>query len=156
VAVPALVLGLGFLWGWINLPVPVYGTIVVLVMAYSVRFMPQGYRSLSDTLGQVDLDLEDSAYVAGASRVRAVRTITLPLIRVGVVSATLLLFILAVRELTASLFLVTFETRVLAIVLYESWANGAIADVAAISLAYSALLLVITLVARRYFNVKQA
>lgn len=155
IAIPSLVLSLGFLWAWINLPVPVYGTMAVLVMAYTVRFMPQGYRSLTSTIGQVHADLEDSAFVSGASRARAVWSVTVPLIRTGVISTMLLLFILAVRELTASLFLATFDTRVLAIVLFDTWVNGRLDQVAAISILYSLLLLVVTLVARRWFRVDQ-
>lgn len=154
VAVPALVLSLGFLWAWINLPVPVFGTMAILVMAYAVRFMPQGYKGLTSTIGQVHPDLEESAFVAGASRARAVTWVTLPLIKTGVISTALLLFILAVRELTVALFLTTFNTRLLAILLFEEWQNGRWSHVSAISIFYSLLLLGITLIGRRWFRVQ--
>jgi iron(III) transport system permease protein len=154
VAIPALIIGMGFLWAWITLPVPIYGTLTILVLAYTARFMPQGYRAVSATILQVHRDLEDSAIISGASRVRAAFDILTPLIRPGVASAMFLLFLLSMRELSTSLFLFTAQTRVLAIVLYEQWETGSWSFVASISLLYSALLLVITVVGQRWIGLK--
>ena len=154
VAVPSLIIGMGFLWAWIALPLPIYGTLTILVLAYTARFMPQGFRSVSSTILQVHRDLEDSAIVAGASRTRAVMDILAPLIRPGIASAMLLLFLLAMRELSTSVFLFTAETRVLAIILYEQWESGSWARVATISLLYCALLFVITVAGRKWIGLR--
>jgi iron(III) transport system permease protein len=153
-AVPALVLGMGFLWSWLRLPVPVYGTLVILVMAFVARFLPQGFQGVSSTIVQVDKDLEDAAIVAGAKRRRAVSTVTLPLVKTGVVSTMLLLFILSFRELSAALFLFTSDTRTLSVVIYDQWESGQWPRVAAMSLMYSLVLLVVTLVGRRWFGLR--
>ncbi|MGH2604202.1 MAG: ABC transporter permease, partial [Dehalococcoidia bacterium] len=142
VTVPALVIGLGFLWTWLNVPIPLYGTLLILVLAYTARFMPQGYRGISATILQVHKDLEESAQVSGASRARAAVNVVVPLIRSGIFSTMLLLFILSMRELSASIFLFTSDTRVLPIVLYDQWTSGSYSRMAAISLLYSALLCV--------------
>lgn len=154
VAVPSLVIGMGFLWAWIALPLPIYGTLTILVLAYTARFMPQGFRSVSSTILQVHRDLEDSAVVAGASRGRAVIDILAPLIRPGIASAMLLLFLLAMRELSTSVFLFTAETRVLAIVLYEQWESGSWPRVATISLLYSGLMFMITMAGKRWIGLR--
>ena len=133
---------------------PIYGTLTILVLAYTARFMPQGFRSVSSTILQVHRDLEDSAIVAGASRTRAVMDILAPLIRPGIASAMLLLFLLAMRELSTSVFLFTAETRVLAIILYEQWESGSWARVATISLLYCALLFVITVAGRKWIGLR--
>jgi iron(III) transport system permease protein len=153
VAIPSLIIGVGFLWAWIALPLPIYGTLTILVLAYTARFMPQGYRSISATILQVHRDLEDSAVVSGASSAKAVTTILVPLIRPGIVSAMLLLFVLALRELSTSIFLFTSETQVLAIVLYEQWEAGSWSRVATISILYSALLLAVTFLSRRWLGI---
>lgn len=152
--VPSLIIGMGFLWAWIALPLPIYGTLTILVLAYTARFMPQGYRSISSTIVQVHKDLEDSAVVAGASRARATIDILAPLVRPGLASAMFLLFILALRELSTSIFLFTADTRVLAIVLYEQWETGSWAKVATISLFYTVLLSIITLAGRRWLGLR--
>lgn len=154
-AVPALVIGLGFLWTWILLPVPLYGTIYILMIAYIARFMPQGFRGISSSLLQIHPELEESARVSGASTVVALQRITLPLIRTGVASTFMLVFILSFRELSTAIFLFTSNTRVLSIVIFESWESGSWPRVAAISVIYSLLMLAVTLVARRWFGVRQ-
>jgi iron(III) transport system permease protein len=155
VAVPSLVIGLGFLWFWISVPLPIYGTIVVLILAFVAHFMPQGFRGISSSINQIDKDLEEAALMSGADRLRANVAVTLPLIRSGIVSTMLLLFILSMRELSTAIFLFTSDTRLLSILVYDQWESGNFPRVAAISLVYSAILLVITLVARRWFGAKQ-
>jgi iron(III) transport system permease protein len=152
VTVPALVIGLGFLWTWINLPVPLYGTLLILVLAYTARFMPQGYRGISSTILQVHRDLEESAQVAGASRARAAATIVIPLIKTGIFSTMMLLFILSMRELSASIFLFTSDTRILSIVLYDQWTSGTYSRMAAISIVYSFILFVLTMLGRKWLG----
>ena len=77
-AVPAIVLGLGLLWTWLALPIPVYGTLAVLVIAFVAVFLPQGYRGVSASIIQLDKDLEDSAVMLGARRHRAITFVTAP------------------------------------------------------------------------------
>jgi iron(III) transport system permease protein len=155
VAVPSLVIGLGFLWFWISVPLPIYGTIVVLILAFVAHFMPQGFRGISSSINQIDRDLEEAALMSGADRLRANIAVTLPLIRTGIVSTMLLLFILSMRELSTAIFLFTSDTRLLSILVYDQWESGNFPRVAAISLVYSAILLVVTLVARRWFGAKE-
>jgi iron(III) transport system permease protein len=153
VGIPALVIGMGFLWGWTTLDLlPIYGTLVILALAYIARFMPQGFRGVASSITQVHPDLEDSAIVSGANRVRAVWRITLPLIRVGVVSTMLLLFILSMRELSTSIFLFSAETRILSVVIFEQWESGRWPRAAAISIIYSSLLMVLTVISRKWFK----
>lgn len=151
-AIPALVLALGVLWFWLQAPLPIYGTIAILVIAFMARFMPQGYRTIAGSIVQVHDDLEQAAMVSGATRLQAVRRITLPLLRGAVVSAAFLMLVLGIRELTASLFLYTSRTQVLSIVIYERFEDGVWSSVASISLLYTALLVVLTLAGRRWMR----
>jgi iron(III) transport system permease protein len=155
-AVPSLVVGLGFLWTWILLPVPIYGTLYILMAAYVARFMPQGFRGISSSLQQIHPELEESARVSGATATGATTKVTLPLIRTGVASTAVLIFVLSFRELSTAIFLFTSDTRVLSIVIYESWESGVWPRVATMSVIYSALLLVVTVIARRWFGLRQA
>lgn len=151
-AIPALVMGLGILWTWVSIPLPVYGTVAILIIAFMTRFMPQGYRAISSSISQIHDDLEHAAMVAGATRIRAVRRVTLPLLRGGVVSSGFIMIVLGIRELTASLFLYTAKTRVLSIVVYEKYIDGAWSAVASISLIYTSVLVVLTLIGRRWMR----
>jgi iron(III) transport system permease protein len=151
-AVPSLVIGLGLLWMWVVVPLPVYGTLWVLIIAFITRFLPQGYRAVAATIGQVHPDLEHSALICGATRATAVRRIILPLVRPGVAAAAFLILILSFRELTAALFLYTTNTRVLSVVIFEQYQNGALGEVAATSLLYTFFLFLLALVTRRWLG----
>jgi iron(III) transport system permease protein len=153
-AVPALVLGIGILWTWLAAPVPVYGTITILSIAYLTRFFPQGYRAVASSIAQIHEDLENAARVAGANRFQTIRRITLPLVRGSVFSSAFLMLVLSIRELTASLFLYTTATRTLAIVIYEKYITGSWAAVASISLIFTASLALITLAGRRWLQAR--
>lgn len=151
-AVPGVVLGLGLLWAYTALPVNLYGTLTVMVLAFVGRFLPQGVGNMSSAIGQIGPDLEESAAVSGAGRVRSALWVTAPLMRSAVVSTGLLLFILSMRELSTSIFLYTAKTKVLSIYVFDLWSNGSIGPVAAISLAYSAFLFVIVISCHKWLN----
>lgn len=151
-AVPGVVLGLGMLWAYTALPLPLYGTLGILVLAFLTRFLPQGVGNMASGIVQIHPDLEDSASVAGATKFRAATWVTLPLMRTAVASTGLLLFVLAMRELSASIFLYTARTTVLPIYLFNLWSNGSIAPVASISLAYTAFLFIVVLAGRKQLN----
>lgn len=153
VAVPALVMGMGILWAWFLLPLPIYGTLAILVLAYVGLFMPQGFTSISSSIRQVHPDLEESAVVSGASKSRSSLEITVPLIRGSVIATALLMLILSFRELSVALFLFTTKTRVLSIVIFDFWDSGSVARAAGASLVYSLVLTAIVLAARRWMGV---
>jgi iron(III) transport system permease protein len=148
-AIPSIVLGLGLLWTWLIAPVPVYGTLAVMVIAFVAAQMPQGFRGVAASIVQVDRDLEDSAVMHGASRVRAITAVTAPLLRVGLTSTFLLLLMLSMRELTVPLFLFTSDTRLLSIVIFDDFDNGILQRAAATSLLYCLVILTLSIVSRR-------
>ena len=76
----------------------------------------------------------------------------LPLVRGGIAAAAFLLFVLSVREVAASLFLYTTRTRVLSIVLLESYDSGMWSSVASISLLYTLVLIAITLLGQKWMR----
>ncbi len=147
-AIPALVVGLGFLWTWTRSPIPLYGTVFILILASITRFLPQGYQGMSAGLSQIGRDLEDSAYVHGATRARAARSITLPLVRTGVGATMFLIFILAFRELSTTLLLFTTKTQTLSILIYHQWDNGSWQSVSCLALIFSGVLLIVGLLGR--------
>jgi iron(III) transport system permease protein len=149
-AVPAIVLGLGLLWTWLALPIPIYGTLAVLVIAFVAVFLPQGYRGVSASIVQLDKDLEDSAVMLGARRHRAITFVTAPLLRVGLSSTFLLLMMLSMRELTAALFLFTSDTRLLSIAIFDAYDNGSFQSAAELSLLYCVVIAVLAVLARRF------
>jgi len=151
-AIPATLLAMGVLWAWIGSPIPVYGTIYIIILSFLPRFMPQAFRALSSSVMQVHEDLENAALLCGATRAQTVWKVFLPLVRGGVVSAAFLLFVLSLREVGGALFLYTTNTRVLSIVVFESYENGSWDFVAGVSLLYTVLLGGITLLGLKWLR----
>jgi iron(III) transport system permease protein len=86
----------------------------------------------------------------GAGRTRAVAEVTVPLMKVGLLSTFLLLLMLSMRELTVPLFLYTSDTQILSIAIYDAFENGgALREAAAMSVIYTAFVFVLSYIPRR-------
>ena len=133
-SVPRMVFGLGLLMAWVVMPVPVYGTLWLLLIAYLTVFLPLGVRTLSGVVLQIDRSLEESARVCGASWLYQVRTVTIPLLRPGLIAAWMLLFIASVREVGASVLLVGPRAKVLGPAILSSWESAGTQLTAAMAL----------------------
>ncbi len=120
-AVPRLVFAFGMLWAWLVFPMPIYGTLWLLLIAYLTVFLPLGIRTISGVMLQIDRTLEESAQMCGASWGYRLRTVTMPLLRPGLIAAALLLFIASVRELGASILLMGPKAKVITPAIVESW-----------------------------------
>ncbi|MFF5986240.1 ABC transporter permease [Prauserella flavalba] len=149
-AIPAIVLGMGLLWTWLVMPVPLYGTLAVLMIAFIAVQMPQGLRGIASSIQSTERDLEDNAVLHGARRSRAVLSITVPLMRVGIASTFLMLLMLSMRELTVPLFLYTSDTHILSITIFDQFENGgALQQAAAMSVIYCLIMFVLSYLPRR-------
>jgi iron(III) transport system permease protein len=152
-AVPRLVFAFGMLWAWLIFPIPIYGTLWLLLIAYLTVFLPLGIRTISGVMLQIDRTLEESAQMCGASWGYRMRTVTMPLLRPGLVAAWLLLFIASVRELGASILLMGPKAKVITPAIVESWFSTSSELTAAMALlqtlAVAVALVLLFAVARR-------
>jgi iron(III) transport system permease protein len=152
-AVPRLVFAFGMLWAWLIFPIPVYGTLWLLLIAYLTVFLPLGLRTISGVILQIDRSLEESAQMCGASWSYRLRTVTMPLLRPGLIAAWLLLFIASVRELGASILLMGPHSKVITPAIVESWFSTSTELTAAMALlqtlAVAIALVLLFAVARR-------
>jgi iron(III) transport system permease protein len=152
-AVPRLVFAFGMLWAWLNFPLPIYGTLWLLLIAYLTVFLPLGLRTIAGVILQVDRSLEESAQMCGAGWGYRMRTVTVPLLRPGLVAAWLLLFIASVRELGASILLMGPKAKVITPAIVESWFSTSTELTAAMALlqtlAVAVALVLLFTVARR-------
>jgi len=117
--VPGIVLAIGFLAAYSRPPLLLYGTAFILIAAYATRFLPIAYSNSAAILQGINADLENAARTLGAGRLRALGEITVPLLRRGLLSGWLLVFIPALRELSASVFLFTPQTHVITTVMFD-------------------------------------
>ena len=152
-SMPRMVFGLGLLMAWVVMPIPVYGTLWLLLIAYLTVFLPLGVRTIAGVVLQIDRSLEESARVCGASWLYQLRTVTLPLLRPGLLAAGMLLFIASVREVGASVLLVGPRAKVLGPAIISSWESAGTQLTAAMALmqvlvVFAALVVLIVTVGR--------
>ena len=115
VAIPGIVLGLGFLVGFIS--TPLYGTIWIIMFAYIVHYLPTGLSNMEALVQSVSKELDESARMSGASWSEAMRKVLFPLLAPGMISTWILLFVTFIREVSASVMLYTLGTETLSIAL---------------------------------------
>jgi len=123
-AVPHIVLSLALLWTYVFVPLPIYGTIWILLIAYVTSYITQAVRNVGSNYVQIDKSLEEAATMVGAARLRTWIEVTLPLLKPGMVGAWTLLFIIFVRELSASILLYSPGNEVLPVLMFNMWGEG--------------------------------
>ena len=117
--VPGIVLGLGLLWAYAYLPLPLYGTMTLIVMAYVTRFLPYASETAGARFIQLDRSLEEAAWTAGASRQGGIWRILLPLSLPSLQSGYFLLFMAFFREISATILIFTASTSVLSVSIWS-------------------------------------
>ena len=104
-AIPGTVLGLNLILLY-NTYLPwIYGTAAMVVLGYLLRYLPQAVQGSAAALSQVDPNLEEAARGLGRSGWQALREVTIPLIRPGMVAGWMLVFISSIKEVAATLLL---------------------------------------------------
>jgi iron(III) transport system permease protein len=158
-AVPGLLAGLSFLWVFLFVPAALdsmlkwfdndlarwlsahaipqlralRSTIFSVWLAYSVVWLAYGLRLITSAMLQVGPELEEAARAVGARRGQVTRDITLPLVRYGLISAWLLVFLIFEREYSTGVYLLSPGTEVIGALIVSMWGTGAVDLVAALS-----------------------
>ena len=145
-ALPGLVLGVALIFIYLRSPLPIYGTLAILFIAYVTRYMPYGMRYASSSLAQVSTELEDSARMSGAGWLDTFRRVVMPLMMPGVLAGWVYIMIVSVRELSSSILLYSSNTRVLSVVIWELWANGETGVLAALGVGMVVALMLLVAV----------
>ena len=153
-AFPGFILGLGLLWTFLTIPIGVYGTVFVLMLAFLVKYMPQGIRFATGALIQIQDDLEESSSITGAEWTYTVRKIILPLLKPALISAWIYIFVLTFRELSSIIFLVTPNNQVISAILWDLFVNGSVELLAATSMLLTLFLWIVVIAATIIFKVR--
>jgi iron(III) transport system permease protein len=138
--IPGIVLAIGFYAAYAPPPLALYGTAAILILAYTTRFLPIAYASSSAAMRSISIEMEEAVRILGGGRLTAIRKVLAPLLKKSLAGAWLLVFIPATRELSAAIFLVGPNTRVISVMLFDLSEEGNFEVLAALG----AILLVIT------------
>ena len=140
VAIPGIVLGVGLFLSYTRPPLLLYGTLWILLLAFLTLSLPAAYQQMQSAFRSIHPELEDASRILGATRLRALREITAPLLRTSVIATWCFVFVGTIRELSAAIMLFTSETKVISVLIFDLNESG---DLAAISVL-GIIMLIIT------------
>lgn len=111
------------------------GTIFALVFAHTVRFLSLGLQTVGASLSKVNKSIDEASRLLGSSLLQTLRNIHLPIIRSGLLTAALLVFVEVMKELPATLIMRPFNFNTLAVRAYELASDERLADASTAALA---------------------
>jgi iron(III) transport system permease protein len=150
--VPGILLGLSFLHIFLTVPVlsALYGTIAPLIIVLLVANLPFGTYMLRSSIGQISRDLEEAAYMSGATDAIVLRRIILPLILPMMLSIFVIIFMSALRDISMTVLLATPGTRTLPLVMFEFASEGNLASASVVGVIMALAALVMTFCTSRF------
>ncbi|MSP37151.1 MAG: iron ABC transporter permease [Deltaproteobacteria bacterium] len=148
-AFPGTALGIGLLWTYVYIPLPIYGTLWILLIGYITRFLPYGLRTMTSTIVQLHDDLQQASMACGASFLTTFRRILLPLLRPGFIAGWIILATIFLREFSTSVFLYSPGAEPLGPLLYHFYVDGNLGPMCSLALIVSVVCIVLVVIARK-------
>jgi iron(III) transport system permease protein len=149
IAIPGIVLGVGLFLAYTRGPVVLYGTLWILLLAYVTIELPAAFQQLRASFHAVSPELEEASRILGATRLRALRDVTAPLLGPSLVATWCFIFVAVVRELSAAVILFTSETKVLSVLIFDLKESGDLAAIAVLGLTMLVLTAAVVVAANR-------
>ena len=148
-AFPGTALAIGLLWTYVYIPLPIYGTIWILMIGYITRFLPYGLRAMSSTIVQIHDELEDASKACGAGFISTFRRVLLPLMRPGFIAGWIILATIYLREFSTSVFLYSPGSEPIGPLLYHFYVDGNYGPMCSLAIVVSLVSVVLIVAARR-------
>lgn len=141
--VPGIVLAIAFYAAYAPPPFSLYGTALILILAFATRFLPVGHANADAAIRAINPEMEEAVRILGGGRLVAIRRVLAPLMRRNLMGAWLLVFIPATRELSSAMFLYGPKTRTMSVMLMDLSEEGNFENLAALGFMLLASTLVI-------------
>ncbi|MBR6028093.1 MAG: iron ABC transporter permease [Clostridia bacterium] len=141
---PSVVIALGLIMTMRGqFGVDIYNTAAILIVAYLIKYLMMGMRTVTSAMSQIHVSLEECSQISGAGWVRTMLRITGPLVFPSIAAGWFLIFIPSFYELSMTTLLYSTETRTIGFQLYQYWTNTS--QPQACAMACGILLIVVVL-----------
>ncbi|HEY2791748.1 MAG TPA: iron ABC transporter permease [Micromonosporaceae bacterium] len=141
--IPSIVIGLAILLVYLILPISIYGTLWIIVIAMITKYMALGTRITTPGVAQVHVSLEEAAEVSGGGVRHVWRRVLLPLLRNVLGNGYLVVFLVAVQNLTLPLLLTSPGNDVLSTLIWNRYDLGYVQSAAALSILMTLLTIIV-------------
>ena len=119
---PSVVIALGLIMTMKgNFGINIYNTAYIMIIAYLIKYLMMGMRTVVSAMSQIHVSLEESSQVSGAGWGRTMLRITGPLIFPSIAAGWFLIFIPSFYELSMTTLLYSSTTKTIGFQLYEYW-----------------------------------
>ena len=149
IAIPGIVLGVGLFLAYTRPPLVLYGTLWILLLAYLTIELPAAYQQMQSAYRSVNAELEDASRILGATRLRALRDVTAPLLRTSVIATWCFIFVAVIRELSAAIILFTSQTKVVSVLIFDLKESGDLGAIAVLGLCMLAITFAVVILINR-------
>jgi iron(III) transport system permease protein len=149
--VPSIMIALALVYLFLTVPwrvIPIYGTVWIITIAVVTRYLAFGSRTMHSAILQLHRELEEAAEVGGASWPTAFRYIVLPLLFPAIVSGWVFVALFALRETTMALMLYSPDSRVISLLMWDTWQSGDTSKAAATGVVLMVVTSIIILLGR--------
>ena len=143
---PGIVLGVAVMQIFLRVPIPIYGTLWILIWAFIISYLPYGMRYSASGMLQIHRELEEVAAISGASPLTRLRRIVAPLLGPSLLAGWLFIFLLAARALSLPILLAGPRSQTMAVAMYDLWSNGQGTELAALGLLWTGLMTLIAVI----------
>lgn len=124
-AIPGVIMGIALTYVYLSLPwIPIYGTIWILIIAYTTFYLAYGSRASQSAFFQLHKELEEAAKASGASALRTHMKITFPLVFPAMFGIWVWVVAHVMRELSMALMLHGRQNNVISTLIWDYWSGG--------------------------------
>ena len=158
IAIPGTVMALALLWLYLVVPIPIYATIWILIVAFIGKYITVAVRATHASLNQISVELEEVSTVSGASWGRTFRSVVMPLMAPGLVVAFVYSLSLTFKVLSMPILLGNVDTKLMSVIIYDLYQDGQYPVLSAMGVILLVLVLSLSLIGTyigRRFGVKQ-
>ena len=126
IAIPGVMMGVALIYVYLTLDpiIAIYGTVWILVVAYTTDYLSFGTRAAGGVMVQLHPELEEAGRTSGGSGLLVLRRITLPLLAPAIAAIWIWVLAHAMRELSTALMLQGRDNQVVTTLLWDYWQGG--------------------------------
>lgn len=124
IAIPNMVLAVAAMFAWINPPFKLYGTSLIIIITYTVLFIPICIKQILSTASNLNVSLDLAARTCGIGVISRFTKIFLPLIQDSLLSGVIVCFLISLKEIPISLLLYNAGTKTIGVTLFTIQSNS--------------------------------
>ncbi|HWP56477.1 MAG TPA: iron ABC transporter permease [Candidatus Acidoferrales bacterium] len=152
-SIPGIVVALAMIMAYLTPPLSylkIYGTLWIVTMGLIVTYIAFGTRLMNSSIIQIQKELEEAAYVCGATSTKTLLAITLPLLFPAFAAGWIWVAVHALRAFSIPLMLASKRNEVFSVLMWQYWSDGDVALASTLGVLLMITLIPLTLLMRRF------